>query len=79
MASVEKQLSDLDERIDEIDRAIQAAVSGASYSIGGRTLTRQNIPELRDERTRLVRERKQVLAVRDGATSPGVAVASWYR
>lgn len=73
------QLAELERRLESLDQAIEAAQNSNSYSIGGRTFTAQDLPSLRDERTRLVREIKQTRAVLEGARSPGEAVASWYR
>ena len=47
--------------------------------LGGRSLTRQDLASLRDERTDLLRRIKQTRAVLEGAREPGTAIASWYR
>lgn len=78
MATTLQQLSDLQARIDDIETKLAAAGGSSGYSIGGRSLTRQALTDLRDERTRLVREWRQVKAVLEGARSPGEAVAAWY-
>ena len=72
-------IADLRRQLDEVETAISAARSGSSYSIGGRTLTRQNLAELRDERTRLIRDIRSSEAVLEGARNPGAVVATWGR
>lgn len=69
-------LADLQQQLRDLDTAIKAARTGSSYSIGGRTLTRQDLGELDNERTRLVRRIRQTEAVLEGAREPGVAIAS---
>ena len=64
--------------LEELDNAIRAARSGQSYSIAGRTLTRQDLDVLDHERTRLLRRIKQTESVLQGARAPGTAVASWH-
>ena len=64
-------------KLETVEKAIEAAATGSSYSIGGRTLTRQNIPELRDERTRLMREIKRTQSALEGVRNPSSAVATW--
>lgn len=65
--------------LDELNKAIRACLTGQSYSIGGRTLTRVDLPTLRNERTRVVRDLRTLEAVNKGASSPGEATATWYR
>ena len=77
MASTLTQIGTLRARIADLDVAIKAAYTGQSYSLGGRTLTRQDLPALRDERTLLIRNLKQAQAIAEGATTPGVTIASW--
>ena len=74
-----RQLGDLQNELGEIRAAIRAALTGSSYSIGGRTLTRQDLRELRSHETKLVRDIRSLEAVMKGAESPGEAVATWYR
>ena len=42
-------LSDAREQLREWLKALERASTGATYSIGGRTLTRQDIPDIRAE------------------------------
>lgn len=70
-------LSALRDKLREIDAAIDAAGSGASYSIGNRTLTRQNLSELHAERTRIARDLKRTESVLEGVRNPSSAVATW--
>lgn len=72
-------IAGLRKQLDEVDAAIAAARTGASYSIDGTTMTRQDLPQLRDERTRIQRELKETEAVLEGARNPGVVIASWHR
>ena len=71
VAALRQQLADIDE-------AIAAARRGASWSIEGTTYTRQDLPALRDERTRVMRELRATRAALEGAKSPGIAIASWH-
>lgn len=64
-------------RLRDIEEALSAAASGSSYSIGGRTLTRQTFDDLRSERTRLMREIKRSQAAAAGVENPSSAVATW--
>ena len=70
---------DLRAQLRELDAAIRAAYSGSSYSIGGRTLTRQDLPTLRAERAVVIRDLRTIAAVNKGAASPGQEIATWYR
>ena len=57
------------ELLDEIDlykRALKACASGSSYTIGSRSLTRQNLQELRDHLDYLSAE----LAALEGRRGP---------
>lgn len=71
------QLAELREQLRNVELAIDAAASGQSYSIGGRTLTRQNLPELRDQQTKLQRDIKRTESVLEGVRDPSVAIATW--
>ena len=73
------QEGELRQQLGEIDAAIKAARLGSSYAIGGRSVTRQDLVTLQDERTRIIRSLRQLEAVRKGASSPGEATATWYR
>ena len=64
-------------KLADIDAAIDAAGAGQSYSIGGRTLTRQSLPELRDERSRLIRDIKRTESALEGVRNPSSAIATW--
>lgn len=79
MAIPETSVAELTESIRQIDAAITAASAGSSYSIGGRTLTRQDLDGLRAQRAQYVRELKQARAVLQGAKEPGTATAVFYR
>ena len=70
---------ELRQHLDELNKAIRAALTGSSYSIGGRTLTRVDLPTLRNERTRVIRDLRTLEAVNKGAESPAEATATWYR
>ena len=79
MAAPQTQIAELTAAIAEIDKAILATAGGSSYSIGGRSLTRQDVDSLRSQRSQYVRELKQARAVLEGASDPGTAVAVFYR
>ena len=70
-------LSELRDRLREVDAAIEAAGSGSSYSIGNRTLTRQDLTQLHAERTRLVRDIKRTESSLEGVRDPSCAVATY--
>ena len=70
-------LAELRDRLAEVDAAIAGARSGASYSIGNRTLTRQDLAELRHERTVIVRDIKRTESALEGVRDPSSAVATW--
>lgn len=72
-------IAKLRQELDDVEAALSAARSGSSYSIGGRTLTRQGLAELRDERTRLIRDIRSSEAALEGARNPGAVVATWGR
>ena len=71
------QLAELRDQLRTVELAIDAASSGQSYSIGGRTLTRQNLPELRDQQTKLQRDIKRTESALEGVRDPSVAIATW--
>ena len=73
------QLADLEARLASVETALAAAQSGQSYSIGGRSLSRQPLEDLRAERTRLIRAIKATRAALEGAKQPDEVIASWYR
>ena len=79
MATSLVQVAELRARIDELEKARAAAITGSSYSIGGRTLTRQDLAEIDNEHTRLVRQLKRVESVLEGARDPSAGIASWHR
>lgn len=62
--------SSLSIKIQDVDAAIEAALTGASYSIAGRSVTSQDIPDLRDQRTFYVRQYNQIVS---GGTDVTVA------
>lgn len=70
-------VSDLRNRLEEIDNAISAASSGSSYSIGNRTLTRQDLTQLHAERTRVARDLKRTEAALEGVRNPNSAIATY--
>lgn len=72
-------VSDLRHQLEQVDKALEAARQGESYSVDGTSFTRQSLEALRDERTRIVRSLRQVEAALEGARNPGVQIASWYR
>ncbi len=51
MASV----AELEAELAEIEKAIRKIYGGASYSIGGKSLTRANLEELTNRRTEIIR------------------------
>lgn len=69
-------LAQLRNDLTDLETAIKAARTGASYSIGGRTLTRQSLSDLESQRTRLIRDIRRTEAVLEGARDPGVEIAS---
>ena len=71
------QLAELRDQLRTVELAIDAASSGQSYSIGGRTLTRQNLPELRDQQTKLQRDIKRTESALEGVRDPSTAIATW--
>ena len=74
-----RDVAELQAQLLRLDAAIDAARSASSYSIGGRSLQRQELATLQNERTLLVRQIRQAEAALEGARSPGEAVASWHR
>lgn len=70
-------INTLRDRLASVEAAIEAARTAASYSIGGRTLARQELANLQSERTRLMRDIKRTQAALEGVRSPGAAVATW--
>ena len=72
-----ENVSELRNRLAEVDAAISAARTGQSYSIGNRTLTRQDLPNLRAERTQIARDLKRTEAALEGVRDPNVAIATW--
>jgi bacterioferritin (cytochrome b1) len=66
---------ELREEIDLYKRAIKACASGSSYTIGSRSLTRQNLKELREHFDYLVGE----LAALEGRRGPVLVQGRIYR
>ncbi len=64
-------------RLSAVEDAIAAAQGGLSYSLGGRSVSRQDLESLRSERTRLMREIKRAQASEAGVRNPSSAVATW--
>ncbi len=63
------------EEIDLYKRALKACASGSSYTIGSRSLTRQNLQEIRDQLDYLAGE----LAALDGRRGPVLVQGRIYR
>lgn len=61
----------------ELDEAIRAASTGSSYSIGNRTLTRQDLDALNRQRTRLLRRITETERVLQGSRTPWASVATF--
>lgn len=61
----------------EWEAAHSAASQGLSYSIGGRTLTRENSAEIRANITYYSREVKRYKAKAAGSKRGGFSLASW--
>ena len=69
--------SELRTKVEELDKAIAAVTTfGTSYSIGDRTVTRADVPELSAERARLYRAYARVYAHERGARSPHLVSAT---
>ena len=66
---------ELREEIDLYKRAIKACASGSSYTIGSRSLTRQNLKELREHLYYLAGE----LAALEGRRGPVLVQGRIYR
>lgn len=66
---------ELREEIDLYKRAIKACASGSSYTIGSRSLTRQNLKELREHLDYLAGE----LAALEGRRGPVLVQGRIYR
>lgn len=77
MSATLENLHQLRADLAELDAAIRAASDGSSYSIGNRTLTRQNLGELDQQRTRLVRRIAETERVLQGARFPMASVANF--
>lgn len=63
------------EEIDLYKRAVKACASGSSYTIGSRSLTRQNLQDIRDHLDYLVGE----LAALEGRRGPVLVEGRIYR
>lgn len=66
---------ELREEIDLYKRAIKACASGSSYTIGSRSLTRQNLKELREHLDYFAGE----LAALEGRRGPVLVQGRIYR
>lgn len=64
-------------KLDDVEDAIAAARGGSSYSLGGRTLTRQSLDELRTEQSKLRRDLKRTQSYLEGVRDPSTAIATW--
>lgn len=70
-------VNSLRDQLSDVEAALKAARSGSSYSIGGRTLTRQDLGSLESERTRLMRDIKRTQSALEGVRNPSSAIATW--
>ena len=70
-------IPELEAELAEVDAAIKAARTGSSYAIGGRSLTRQDLPSLHQDRARLRREIRELEAAAAGAEAPMSRIATW--
>ena len=66
--------TELERRLNDVEKAIEAAVTGQSYSLAGTNITRQELPALYDERNRLSR---QLDILRNGGSDFKVAHFPW--
>lgn len=74
------RLAELECTVKRFDEAIHALSFNASHNIGDESVTRADLPTLYAERTKAIREMKQLNALDpnqanfpDGARTPGVA------
>ena len=72
-----EDIASLRAKLEDVEQAIAAARAGSSYSIGGRSVTRQALEDLNTERSRLRREIKRTAAYLEGVRDPSVAIATW--
>ena len=70
-------LADIRSKILYLQDAIEAATSAASYGKGDRQVSRQAIADLERSLSRARREERELVALANGATSPGTLSASW--
>ncbi len=64
-------------QLKDVEDAIAAARGGSAYSLAGRSITRQSLPDLQIERSRLRRELKQTQAYLEGVRDPSASIATW--
>ena len=74
-----ENVAQLEADLAELEAAMRAARTGSSYSLGGETVTRQELDALDRERTRLVRRLTSARRVLEGARSPSVSIANFLR
>ena len=71
---LEIRLQTVRDRLEAVESALADALTGSSYSNAGASITRREIPDLRNERARLLREERDL--EREIAGAPVTAGAS---
>ena len=70
-------LTDCRARIAELQEAISAATAAQSYGHGNKQVARQDIEALQRLLNNERRSERELVALANGATSPGSLSASW--